>query len=773
MLRLSPASERRARRCPMLTRAEPGTGGAPKPAELDAPGVRVELPEAALLAWRCSTGRRRPSPAAARDPRAPARRRGELHRAAVARAAGRGRAARLPDRDGAPRAAHAARARAPVRRGRARQDDRGADGPRSSTRCAGWRSACSCSRRRRSCRSGSASSRRKAGIAARTTEREGEAVWRGDGVVVASLATARMQRTAPAVQAEPWDLVIVDEAHRVKRRGSASWKLVDGLRSRFLLLLTATPIETELEELYQLVTLLKPGQFATPAAFRQAVRRSGEPDLAEEPRGAARAARRGDGAQHARVVRAQAAAALRVHGRRRSGRGRARAVRGGDGRAAGGESSRGARRTAGLLVLEAGSSPAAVRGTLDKVGGARRSRRSPPRRRGVDETRKGRALRRHRAPRAAPRRCSCSRGTARPRAGSSTCSRASGSRTRRSTASCRAPTSRPRSPRSAPATRRCCLDRRRQRGSQPAALPPARQLRPAVEPDGDRAADRPAAPVRPDQRGRGVQPVRARLDGGADPRRAARPGAAVRAGRRRDGHGARQPDRRGGSRGAPARAVRRGAETTPRSTTGSPCSATSCCARAAATTRSASSTRRCSARSSRRDRRAAARSARVRRRRARRARRADRARRRRAIAVLPVRARGPARGPGDDHARRRPGRAPRSAAGSARRSSIGWSPRFARRVPVASVTWQAEAAAARGRRAPRRADRRAQRRRRRARRRARVGDLRSPGCSRGPPRPTTATRGWRWSSRTPPPRASRTRRASRRSRGCSPATIRA
>ena len=109
----------------------------------------------------------------------------------------------------------------------------------------------------------------KAGIAARTVEREPDAVWRGEGVVVASIAGARMQRTAPAVQAEPWDLVVVDEAHRVKRRGSASWKLVDGLRSRFLLLLTATPIETELDELYQLVTLLKPGQFATPTAFRR------------------------------------------------------------------------------------------------------------------------------------------------------------------------------------------------------------------------------------------------------------------------------------------------------------------------------------------------------------------------------------------------------------------------------------------------------------------------------------------------------------------------
>ena len=45
----------------------------------------------------------------------------------------------------------------------------------------------------------------KAGIAARITEHEGEAVWRGDGVVVASLATARMQRNAAgSALTRPW-----------------------------------------------------------------------------------------------------------------------------------------------------------------------------------------------------------------------------------------------------------------------------------------------------------------------------------------------------------------------------------------------------------------------------------------------------------------------------------------------------------------------------------------------------------------------------------------
>ncbi|MSP63776.1 MAG: hypothetical protein EXR72_26210, partial [Myxococcales bacterium] len=83
--------------------------------------------------------------------------------------------------------------------------------------------------------------------------------WRGEGVVVASLALARGARHASAVQAHPWDLVIIDEAHHIKSRTTLGWKLVDGLKSRFLLLLTATPIENDLEELYQLVTLLKPG----------------------------------------------------------------------------------------------------------------------------------------------------------------------------------------------------------------------------------------------------------------------------------------------------------------------------------------------------------------------------------------------------------------------------------------------------------------------------------------------------------------------------------
>ncbi|HET6414109.1 MAG TPA: SNF2-related protein [Anaeromyxobacter sp.] len=96
-------------------------------------------------------------------------------------------------------------------------------------------------------------------------------------VVIASLQLARTARHAELVRAGRWDMVVVDEAHHLKNRSTAGHKLLDSLRSRFMLLLTATPVENDLEELYNLVTLLKPGQLATPAAFKRQFVERGDP----------------------------------------------------------------------------------------------------------------------------------------------------------------------------------------------------------------------------------------------------------------------------------------------------------------------------------------------------------------------------------------------------------------------------------------------------------------------------------------------------------------
>jgi len=95
--------------------------------------------------------------------------------------------------------------------------------------------------------------------------------------VIASIATARREPHASHVIARSYDLVIVDEAHHLRNRRSANHRLVDRLKKRFLLLLSATPVHNSLVELYNLLTLLKPGIFKTEKEFRAAYVRPGRP----------------------------------------------------------------------------------------------------------------------------------------------------------------------------------------------------------------------------------------------------------------------------------------------------------------------------------------------------------------------------------------------------------------------------------------------------------------------------------------------------------------
>jgi SNF2 family DNA or RNA helicase len=104
----------------------------------------------------------------------------------------------------------------------------------------------------------------------------------GQPVVVASLPAACRSRLRDALIASPWDLVVVDEAHRVKRPQSASGRLARSLRSRYLLLLTATPVENRLADLYQLVNLVRPGHLGTPQQFRARHGATGQADPARD-----------------------------------------------------------------------------------------------------------------------------------------------------------------------------------------------------------------------------------------------------------------------------------------------------------------------------------------------------------------------------------------------------------------------------------------------------------------------------------------------------------
>src|SRR5207245_4758131 len=94
--------------------------------------------------------------------------------------------------------------------------------------------------------------------------------------VIAALATARRPDHHAILVQQPYDLVIVDEVQHLKNRTTVNWKLVNALRKRFLLLLSATPVQNSLVELYNLLTLLKPGIFKTEKAFCASYRISGK-----------------------------------------------------------------------------------------------------------------------------------------------------------------------------------------------------------------------------------------------------------------------------------------------------------------------------------------------------------------------------------------------------------------------------------------------------------------------------------------------------------------
>lgn len=70
-------------------------------------------------------------------------------------------------------------------------------------------------------------------------------------------------------QSVPWDLVLVDEAHKLKERNTVRWQFVDRLQKKRFLLLTATPFQNDLLELYNLLHLLKKGHLGTMKEFRE------------------------------------------------------------------------------------------------------------------------------------------------------------------------------------------------------------------------------------------------------------------------------------------------------------------------------------------------------------------------------------------------------------------------------------------------------------------------------------------------------------------------
>src|ERR1051326_7504849 len=93
--------------------------------------------------------------------------------------------------------------------------------------------------------------------------------WGRHPFVISSLETARHERHRTRVRGADYDMVVCDEAHRLRNHLTLGWKFLNDLNPRYLLLLTATPVQNDLRELYNLVTLVRPGTVGTFSQFRR------------------------------------------------------------------------------------------------------------------------------------------------------------------------------------------------------------------------------------------------------------------------------------------------------------------------------------------------------------------------------------------------------------------------------------------------------------------------------------------------------------------------
>ncbi len=101
-----------------------------------------------------------------------------------------------------------------------------------------------------------------------------ESEWENAGLAIASIDKVKNFNTSTnefkhsKAHEIYWDIIIIDEAHKLKDKKTFRWKFVDRLKKKRLLLLTATPFQNDLIELYNLLSLLRRGHLGTITEFR-------------------------------------------------------------------------------------------------------------------------------------------------------------------------------------------------------------------------------------------------------------------------------------------------------------------------------------------------------------------------------------------------------------------------------------------------------------------------------------------------------------------------
>lgn len=87
--------------------------------------------------------------------------------------------------------------------------------------------------------------------------------WDQSSIIISSIDTAKRDAHREIIQDIDYDLLLIDEAHKLKNHQTKNYDFVKQIRKKYCLMLTATPIQNKLMELFNLVSILKPGHLGS------------------------------------------------------------------------------------------------------------------------------------------------------------------------------------------------------------------------------------------------------------------------------------------------------------------------------------------------------------------------------------------------------------------------------------------------------------------------------------------------------------------------------
>ncbi|WP_101844271.1 DEAD/DEAH box helicase [Halobacillus sp. Marseille-P3879] len=99
--------------------------------------------------------------------------------------------------------------------------------------------------------------------------RKKHADWKHWDITVTSIDMAKREQHKEEILSISYDMIIIDEAHKLKNHQTKNFQFVKQLKKTYCLLLTATPIQNKLSDLFNLVSILKPGYLGDLTEFKK------------------------------------------------------------------------------------------------------------------------------------------------------------------------------------------------------------------------------------------------------------------------------------------------------------------------------------------------------------------------------------------------------------------------------------------------------------------------------------------------------------------------